>query len=266
MNCLIKIINEISEKAKGNLKPDLKKYGKNFRSISESAILETLNPLFREYNIAYEVAVQDQQLRVEKIRAGKDSAGNLIEKLVFIADAKVILRLYQNDLFVKCDINDPLHMMSTTDTLGKGLDYIVFEGWGSGVDAGDKATGKAITAATKYALLKGFRLQYSDDPDVEASEDIESIIEEGNSSAKKEELRTNNQKNKETSKEKKEEDRLATEAQLNYVKGLVVACGLTDDEFKQKYGFFPYDTNIPMRKAREIIEELKKLQDDKLPF
>ena len=248
MKNLIEIINEISEKAKGQLKPDLKKYGKNFRAISESAILETLNPLFKEYNIAYEIVVQDQQLRVEKIRAGKDNAGNLIEKLVFIADAKVLLKVFQ------LEVEKP------------ELNYFIFEGWGSGVDAGDKATGKAITAATKYALLKGFRLQYSDDPDSEASEDIENIIEEGNSSAKKEELRTNNQKNKETSKEKKEDDRLATEAQLNYVKGLVVACGLTDDEFKQKYGFLPYDINIPMRKAREIIEELKKLQDDKLPF
>ena len=244
MKNLIEIINEISEKAKGQLKPDLKKYGKNFRAISESAILETLNPLFKEYCIAYDIIIEEQRLHIEKINAGRDAAGNLIQKLVFIAEAKVRLELQPKDPFEN---------------------QLFFEGWGSGIDSGDKATGKAITAATKYALLKGFRLQYSDDPDVEASEDIENIIEEGNSSAKKEELRTNNQKNKETSKEKKEEP-LATDAQLNYIKGLVVACGLNDDEFKQKYGFLPYDTNIPMRKAREIIEELKKLQDEKLPF
>ncbi len=252
MKSLIEIINEISEKAKGQLKPDLKKYGKNFRAISESAILETLNPLFKEYNIAYEVVVQDQQLRVERIRAGRDSAGNLIEKLVFIADAKVLLKVFQ------LEVEKP------------EFNYFIFEGWGSGVDSGDKATGKAITAATKYALLKGFRLQYSDDPDAEASEDIESIIEGNLESAGNmiADVMNNalDEIHKQEKKAKKEEDRLATEAQLNYVKGLVVACGLTDDEFKQKYGFLPYDTNIPMRKAREIIEELKKLQDDKLPF
>ena len=247
MNYLIEIINEISEEAKGQLKPDLKKYGKNFRAISESAILETLNPLFKKYNIAYEVAVQDQHLRVERIRAGKDSAGNLIEKLVFIADAKVILKVFQ------LGVEKP------------EFNYFIFEGWGSGVDAGDKATGKAITAATKYALLKGFRLQYSDDPDAEASEDIENIVEEYKELEKKAFTVVGEKKTEKKKKEEKEE-LLASEAQLNYVKGLAIACGLTDDEFKQKYGFLPYDTNIPMRKAREIIEELKKLQDDKLPF
>ena len=46
----------------------------------------------------------------------------------------------------------------------------------------------------------------------------------------------------------------------------MVACGLSDDDFKNKYGFLPYDSNMPMRKAREVIDELKKLQDEKLPF
>ena len=62
---LIEKINLISEEAKNKFKPDLKKYGKNFRAISESAILEVLNPLFKEYNIAYEVMVSDQNLHID---------------------------------------------------------------------------------------------------------------------------------------------------------------------------------------------------------
>lgn len=239
---LIEKINKVSEEAKNQFKPDLKKYGKNFRAISESAVLETLNPLLSKYNIAYEVMITKTDLRVEKIKAGRDSEGNLIEKLVFIADA--IVRLVLNS-------KDDDRYTST----------LTFEGWGSGVDAGDKATGKAITAAVKYALFKGFRLQYSDDPDADASEEIETIATENKSTEK-----ISGDTKKKSSKEEKKEEPVATEAQLNYIKGLVLTCGLSEEDFKSKYGFLPYDTKLPMRKAREIIEDLKKLQDEKLPF
>ena len=129
------------------------------------------------------------------------------------------------------------------------------------MDAGDKATGKAITAATKYALLKGFRLQYSDDPDAEASEDIETIVEENDSSAKKEELMSK----KETSKAKKEEEPLATEKMLNYVMGLAADLKMTDSDFKAEFGFYPYDKEVKMRDVRAAIDKLKARKED-LPF
>ena len=69
MKTLVEIINTISEEAKNKFKPDLKKYGKNFRAISESAVLEVLNPLFKEHNIAYEVIIQSKSLHIEKLKA-----------------------------------------------------------------------------------------------------------------------------------------------------------------------------------------------------
>ena len=251
MKTLVEIINTISEEAKNKFKPDLKKYGKNFRAISESAVLEVLNPLFKQHNIAYEVIIQSKSLHIEKLKAGRDNAGNLIENLLFVAEAQVML-VFTN----------PEAMFNTE----KGeAERRAFQGWGSGVDYGDKATGKAITSAVKYALFKGLRLQYSDDPDAEESQQISSICEEDNSSTKKEELKTK----KETSKEAKKEEVLATEAQLNYIKGLTITCGMTDEDFKKKYGLFPHelsDKKLIMKKAREMIEELKKIADDKLPF
>lgn len=231
---LIEKLNKISEEAKNQFKPDLKKYGRNFRAISESAVLEVLNPLLSKYNIAYEVIISKSELRIEKIKSGRDAAGNMIEKLVFVADTVV-------RLVFTC-----------------GEENFVSEGWGSGVDSGDKATGKAITAAVKYALFKGLRLQYSDDPDAENSEDIENIVAEGGEKKSHE--------NKTKVKKEEKDEPLASEAQLNYVKGLAIACGISDEDFKKTYGFYPYDTNIPMRKAREIIDELKKEQDESLPF
>lgn len=238
---LIEKINKISEESRNQFKPDLKKYGKNFRAISESAVLDVLNPLFNYYNIAYEVLIEKTNLRVEKVASGRDINGNVIEKLVFVAEAIVRLILHNPE-------------NESPDKLCH--ESLYFEGWGSGVDSGDKATGKAITAAVKYALFKGLRLQYSDDPDAETSEDIETITEMSTPAPKEEKPKT----------KKTESDPLATEAQLNYVKGLAVACGLSDEEFKAKYKYYPYDSNMPMRKARELIEELKKLQDAKLPF
>ena len=245
MKNIIQKINEISEKAKGQFKPDLKKYGKNFRAISESAVLDVLNPLFKEYEVSYEVVIKNHNLKIEKIKVGRDTSGNIIEKLLFVADVEVCL-LFHNPEEVSYDNPDRHGVFSVC-------------GWGSGVDYGDKATGKALTAAVKYALFKGLRLQYSDDPDAEASEEIESIVEE-ESKQEKSDLP------KKKSENKKSEETLASEAQLSFVKGLAIACGISDEDFKKKYGFYPYDTNIPMRKAREIIDELKKLQDEKLPF
>lgn len=235
---LIEIINNISEEAKNQFKPDLKKYGKNFRAISESAVLEVLNPLFKKYNIGYEVIIKDKNLHIEKVKAGRDGAGNVIEKLVFVADATVVLALHNPDYH---NIENTYH------------ETMQFEGWGSGVDAGDKATGKAITAAVKYALFKGFRLQYSDDPDAEASEDIETIVEE----PKKESAPAK--------KEKKEEEPLATEKMLNYVMGLASDLKLSDSDFKAEFGFFPYENKVEMRKVREAIDKLKARKED-LPF
>lgn len=265
MKTLITKINEISEAAKNQFKPDLKKYGKNFRAISESAVLEVLNPLFKEHGIAYEVIIQSKSLHIEKLKAGRDNAGNLIEKLLFVAEAQVML-VFTN----------PEAMFNTE----KGeAERMAFQGWGSGVDYGDKATGKAITSAVKYALFKGLRLQYSDDPDAEESKEIENICSTEELDALAEERRRLAQKyieqgeqarKKETSKnEAKKEEPLATDAQLNYIKGLIITCGMTDEDFKKKYGLYPHelsDKKLIMKKAREMIEELKKLADDKLPF
>ena len=178
---IIEKINLISEEAKNQFKPDLKKYGKNFRAISESALLEVLNPLFKNYNIAYEVIIDKSELTLEKVNAGVDTSGNLVQRLVFIALIKVRL-IFQSE-----------------------NESFITEGLGSGIDSGDKATGKALTGAVKYALLKGLRLQYSDDPDAEASEDIEDIKESGEKKSHEPKV-----------KGKKEEEPIATEAQAGY--------------------------------------------------
>jgi len=42
--------------------------------------------------------------------------------------------------------------------------------YGDGIDTGDKATGKAMTYADKYALMKAYKISTGDDPDKDASD------------------------------------------------------------------------------------------------
>ena len=46
-------------------------------------------------------------------------------------------------------------------------DFFISEGYGYGIDSGDKGPGKSISYATKYIMLKTFVLETGDDPDHE---------------------------------------------------------------------------------------------------
>ena len=50
-------------------------------------------------------------------------------------------------------------------------EYIEITTYGDGVDSQDKAPGKAMTYADKYALLKAYKIITGDDPDQKASEE-----------------------------------------------------------------------------------------------
>jgi len=56
----------------------------------------------------------------------------------------------------------------------KPSEYIDIATYGDGVDSQDKAPGKAMTYADKYALLKAYKIITGDDPDQYASEPLKS--------------------------------------------------------------------------------------------
>ncbi|MDO5478178.1 MAG: ERF family protein [Clostridia bacterium] len=58
--------------------------------------------------------------------------------------------------------------------MDKPEDYIDITTYGDGVDTQDKAPGKAMTYADKYALLKAYKIITGDDPDQNYSEDLKS--------------------------------------------------------------------------------------------
>lgn len=50
-------------------------------------------------------------------------------------------------------------------------DYIETISFAEGIDSGDKASGKAMTYADKYALMKAYKISTGEDPDQKASEE-----------------------------------------------------------------------------------------------
>lgn len=222
-------ISEIQEKM---LKPDLMKdpKGNNFRAISEHAILECINPILKKNGIDYYIEVLDHKVEFYN---GK-----------YVATCKI--RMYFYDIYNTSN-EDPLLFI---DSLGMGI------------DREDKAIGKAYTYAVKYALLKKFRLLYADDPDFSSSNDNEKKYHENE---KKEENKQKNEAKTKKSSQKEEKTKLVTEKMTDYIIGLAKDAFLSDEAFEAEFGFKPFDPNVSMQRAREVIDELKKRADD-LPF
>ena len=216
-----------TEIQKLNFQPDLLKspIGKNFRAISEATILKTINETLYKHEIDYSITVKEEHLEIKEVQG----------RLVFIATCIVRLDFYIGSL------KDPIAYSEAT---------------GMGIDDGDKAAGKAYTYAVKYALMKKFRITYSDDPDATESKPIE-IGSEGEKEKKP--------KKPTKPKEKESQEPLITENQTKFIVGLVHKLGISAKDFKAEWGYYPSSDKIPMRIARQIIDDLKA-QDEGLPF
>lgn len=232
---LIKKINQDKR-----LVPDLLKAenGNNFRAVSESAILDVIDPVLHEMGWFYTVKIKRSDLQV------KEAFGSKGRKLQFIATVEIALDFFYDDPDYNYYHDDRCHT----------------EAVGMGIDDNDKAMGKAYTYAVKYALLKLFRLRYGDDPDFEASKAL--YLEKP---------KENEEKTKEVSKKepkKKKEEKTSetpmTEKQRDYILGLMAKHGVKDSEMINIYGYSPETSSfIPMPKAREMI---KWLEEGALPF
>lgn len=64
-----------------------------------------------------------------------------------------------------------LHVVYRFVNVDDPEEFIEVDSYGDGVDSGDKAPGKAMTYADKYALMKAYKIVTGDDPDQSASEE-----------------------------------------------------------------------------------------------
>lgn len=118
-----------------------------YKAVSERDILDAVKPLEAEVGI-YSYPVEREIIKEETLIKKSDYNGQQKETYSFLMRIKVLYR------FVNID--------NPQET----VDMIVY--W-DGIDTGDKAPGKAMTYADKYALMKAYKISTGDDPDKEAS-------------------------------------------------------------------------------------------------
>jgi hypothetical protein len=130
----------------------------SYKAVGEADILEAVKPLEEKYGIySYpadrEVIHQDTKQWVEDVidkYSFKDEKGKSIPTIVQKQKTLHIIRLKTTYRFV--DIDNP-------------TDYIDQVSIADGLDPADKGSGKAMTYADKYALMKAYKIMTGDDPD-----------------------------------------------------------------------------------------------------
>lgn len=137
--------SEINRVAK-NLKVDISK-SQSYKAVAESDVLEAVKPIEEKYGIC-SYPVSRTVIKDEAYTTTSEYDGRKSEKTTFFMRLATVYR------FVNIDNPD---------------DYIDITTYGDGVDTQDKAPGKAMTYADKYALLKAYKIQTGDDPDAGAS-------------------------------------------------------------------------------------------------
>lgn len=121
-----------------------------YKAVSERDVIDAIKPLEAKYGV-YSYPVEREVILAETLeneRLLKDGSKTKV--------TSKFMRLAVTYRFVNVD--DP-------------KEYIEVPTYGDGIDTGDKAPGKAITYADKYALMKAYKISTGDDPDQEKSPD-----------------------------------------------------------------------------------------------
>ena len=119
----------------------------SYKAVSERDVLDNVKPIEKKYRV-YSYPVHREIIDSETLVKESEYNGNITRT------NSLFMRLLTTYRFVNID---------------KPEEYIETTVYGDGVDTGDKAPGKAMTYADKYALMKAYKLSTGDDPDKEAS-------------------------------------------------------------------------------------------------
>ena len=121
----------------------------SYKAVGEADVLAAVKPLEAKYGI-YSYPFSRDIIDSDVIVKKKVYSGKEFETSSFFMRVKTVYR------FVNMDKPD---------------EYIDVTTYGDGVDANDKAPGKAMTYGDKYALLKAYKIITGDDPDQTISDD-----------------------------------------------------------------------------------------------
>lgn len=123
-------------------------FGKSsYKAVGEADVLAAVKPIEEKYGI-YSYPVSREIIESGILESVSEYNGEKTTKKQFQMRVSTVYR------FVNVD---------------KPEEYIDITTYGDGVDSQDKAPGKAMTYADKYALLKAYKIMTGDDPDQNAS-------------------------------------------------------------------------------------------------
>ena len=124
--------------------------GKNsYKAVSERDILDAVKPLEEKHGV-YSYPVARTVLESNLLESENSYGGQTKKVTTFMTRIETVYR------FV--NIDDP-------------EDYVQTTTFAEGIDSQDKGSGKAMTYADKYALMKAYKISTGDDPDQDASEE-----------------------------------------------------------------------------------------------
>lgn len=121
--------------------------GKGYKAVSERDIIDAVKPIEAKHGI-YSYPVSRRLLESQALESESSYNGNVTKKTTFFSRIETVYR------FVNVD---------------EPTDYIDTITFAEGVDTQDKGSGKAMTYADKYALMKAYKISTGDDPDQTAS-------------------------------------------------------------------------------------------------
>jgi len=120
--------------------------GNKYKAVSEADVLKAVKPIEAKHGV-YSFPF-DREITETDVFVTESKNGNPVQNK--------FMRIRTVYRFVNMD--DP-------------KEYVDIVAYGDGVDTQDKAPGKAMTYADKYALLKAYKIQTGEDPDAQASQE-----------------------------------------------------------------------------------------------
>lgn len=144
---MLEATDKISKVAK-NLNVGIGK--SQYKAVGEADVLAAVKPIEIECGI-YSYPIKRELVSTNEYTTTSEYNGETKEKLTIFMRIKTTYRFINTD---------------------NPEDFIEIDTFGDGVDTQDKAPGKAMTYADKYALLKAYKIETGDDPDQNASKDM----------------------------------------------------------------------------------------------
>lgn len=123
--------------------------GGSYKAVGERDIIDAVKPLEAKYRV-YSYPSDREILEAETLENEKNYNGNVTKSTTFFTRVKTE--------YTFLNIDKPEERFTT----------IVFS---EGIDPGDKGSGKAMTYADKYALMKAYKISTGDDPDQNPTEE-----------------------------------------------------------------------------------------------